>query len=278
MKDRAYAKINLALDVFNIREDGYHDINSIMVPIDFYDELEINITSENNFNCNRRYIRFNDNNSIIKMINVLKEKYNINDNYYINLNKIVPMQAGLGGGTADAASTLRIFKRLYNLKLTKEEEREICVKVGADVLFNYYNKPAIVSGIGDCVEPFTMKKNYHVLIVKPKSGVSTKEAYEKLDMNICEHPNIEKLKETLINGDDFTGLLGNSLEQPALLLNKDVENIKNILISNGGKNVMMSGSGSSVFAISDNYEEIKYLAEIIKKEPHYVRITKTRAL
>lgn len=275
MKDRAYAKINLALDVFNIREDGYHDINSIMVPINFYDELEINISDVDSYNCNKKYLRFDENNSIIKMINVLKDRYNINDHYYVNLNKIVPTQAGLGGGTSDAASTLRIFKKLYNLNLTKEEERDICVKVGADVLFNYYNKPAIVSGIGDCIEPFNIKKKYSVLLVKPKYGVSTKKAYELLDMNICDHPDIDKLKDALISGDDITGLLGNSLEQPALLINSEIEIIKKILIDNGANNVLMSGSGSCVFAISENEEEIKKLAEIMKNKQYYIRLTKT---
>ena len=277
MKDRAYAKINLALDVFNIREDGYHDINSIMIPVNFYDELEINIAEKDEYACNKSFVRFNESNSIIKMIDVVKKRYNINDHYYINLNKVVPMQAGLGGGTSDAGSTLRILKKLYKLDLSKEDEREICVQVGADVLFNYYNKPAVVSGIGDYVEPFDMKKEYNVLIVKPRLGVSTKLAYEKLDMNICDHPNIEKLKQALINGDDINGLLGNSLEQPALLLNKDIETIKNILIENGASNVLMSGSGSSVFAISEDFNEIEKLAEIVKKRTYYVRITKTKA-
>lgn len=277
MKDRAYAKINLALDVFNIREDGYHDINSIMIPVNFYDELEINIAEKDEYVCNKSFVRFNESNSIIKMIDVVKKRYNINDHYYINLNKVVPMQAGLGGGTSDAGSTLRILKKLYKLDFSKEDEREICVQVGADVLFNYYNKPAIVSGIGDYVEPFDMKKEYNVLIVKPRLGVSTKLAYEKLDMNICDHPNIEKLKQALINGDDINGLLGNSLEQPALLLNKDIETIKNILIENGASNVLMSGSGSSVFAISEDFNEIEKLAEIVKKSTYYVRITKTKA-
>lgn len=277
MKDRAYAKINLALDVFNIREDGYHDINSIMIPVNFYDELEIKIAEKDEFICNKYYIKYNENNSIRKMVEAFKEKYNINDHYYINLNKVVPMQAGLGGGTSDAASALRILKKLYNLELSKEEEKQLCVKVGADVLFNYYNRPAIVSGIGDNVEPFEMKKEYNVLLVKPKTGVSTKEAYQRLDMDICDHPNIEALKQALISGDSIDGMLGNSLEQPAKLINNDIVVIKNALLEYGIKNVLMSGSGSCVFAISEDYEELEKVRDTIKKESYYVRLTKTMA-
>lgn len=275
MKDRAYAKVNLALDVFNVRQDGYHDIRSIMVPIFFYDELEINIADVDSFDCNKTYVVDNPNNSIIKMIGAFKEKYNINDHYEIKLNKCIPTKAGLGGGTSDAGSTLRLLKKLYRINLSKEDERELCVKVGADVLFNYYNRPAVVSGIGDVVEPFTMAKQYHVLLVKPYHGVSTKEAYDKLDMNVCDHPNVDILKNALENGDSINGLLGNSLEQPSLLLNKDVQTIKELLINNGASNVLMSGSGSTVFAISEDYDEIERLNNIVKDTKYFTRFTKT---
>ena len=275
MKDRAYAKINLALDVFNIRDNGYHDINSIMIPVNFYDELEINKSDENLYKCNKPFIKFNESNSIIKMINVIKEEYNIKDNFSITLNKIIPTQAGLGGGTSDAGSTLRILKKMYKLDLSPEKEKEICVQVGADVLFNYYNKPAVVSGIGDEIEPIEIKKEYNVLIVKPRLGVSTKAAYENLNMETCNHPNIEILKQALSNGDDITGLLGNSLEQPSLELNNEIAVVKNLLLEKGCKNVLMSGSGSSVFAISENYEEIKNAYENVKNSSYYTRLTKT---
>jgi len=275
MKDRAYAKINLALDVFNVRENGYHDIKSVMVPINFYDELEIRINDTNEYICNKSFIKFDECNSILKMIDVVKEKYGINDNYYINLNKVVPTQAGIGGDTADAASTLRILKRMYKLNLTKEEEKDICVKVGADVLFNYYNKPALVSGIGDIVEPFELKKEYAVLLVKPRYGVSTKEAYDTLNMNTCDHPDVDKLRMALINGDDIKGLLGNSLQEPACILNTSINRIRNKLLDLGASNVLMSGSGSTVFAISENFEEIEKLTEIMRNEPYYIRLTKT---
>ena len=96
-------------------------------------------------------------------------------------------------------------------------------------------------------------------------------------MNTCDHPNISKLKEALINGDDITGMLGNSLEQPALLLNNKIGRIKELLIANGAKNVLMSGSGSSVFAIGEDNEEINKLKDIMKNTPYYIRFTKTRA-
>ncbi len=275
MKDRAYAKINLSLDVFNIREDGYHDISSIMIPIDFYDELEIAIADEDSFVCSRPFIRYNENNSIRKMITVLKEKYGIKDHHSIRLQKVIPTQAGLGGGTADAASALRIFQKLYHLDMSREEIIDFCLKVGADVPFNYFNVPAVVSGIGDVIEPFSMKKQYYVLLVKPKSGISTREAYQMLDMKICDHPDIGKLKKILIEGGDISGLPGNSLEQPALLLNDDIRRVKEELKSFHTGEVLMSGSGSTVFAISEDHAAIKDLFWTFRSRDYYVRFTKT---
>ena len=275
MKDRAYAKINLALDVFNIRSDGYHDLKSIMIPINFYDELEINIATNNKYVCDKDFIYFDDNNSIIKMINAVKEKFNINDNYYVNLKKSIPIQAGLGGGTSDGASALRILKKLYKLNLSILDEKELCLKVGADVLFNYYNKPAIVEGIGDKVKPFINKTKYYVLLIKPRLGVSTKQAYEMLDMNICDHPNIDALKVALENGDEINDLLGNSLEQPALILNHEISTIKQKLIDAGCKTTLMSGSGSTVFALSKNKEELTKYGNMFEKGKYFVRFTET---
>ena len=275
MKDRAYAKINLALDVFNVRDDGYHDIKSIMIPINFYDELEIRVVDVDEYICNKPYIKFNEKNSIIKMIDIVKDKYYINDHFYINLRKSIPTQAGLGGGTSDAGSALRILKKLYRLDLSKQEERDICVAVGADVLFNYYNKAAVVEGIGDIITPIEVKKKYHVLLVKPFKGVSTKQAYDNLNMDICDHPNIDILKKSLEEGTCIDGLMSNSLEQPSLLLNKDVKIIKDLLIDNGCKNVLMSGSGSCVFAISEDEEEIKRLNEQVKNSKYFTRLTST---
>ncbi len=275
MKERAYAKINMSLDVFNIREDGYHDINSIMVPIDFYDELEIEKSSRDEYVCNRMHILFNRHNSIIKMINIVKERFHIDDHYSVKLNKHIPIKAGLGGGTSDAAAALRIMERMYELKLTDEERIDICLKVGADVPFNYYSTPAVVSGLGDVIEPFEMAKEYEVLLVKPRMGVSTVEAYESLNMDICDHPDIDALRLALTDGDSIEGKLGNSLEQPALKLNREVAVIKNRLGELGAKNVLMSGSGSTVFAISEDKQEIADLHDKMSRLGYFTRLTRT---
>lgn len=272
MKDKAYAKVNLALDVFNIRDNGYHDIKSIMVPLDFYDDIEIEISDKDEFICNTE-LKYNEHNTIYKMIHLVKEKYNINDHFKITLNKRIPAEAGLAGGTADGASTLRILNKLYNLKLNKQEIKELCVKVGADVLFNYYNTPSLVSGIGDELEFINIKKDYYILLVKPNSGVSTKQAYELLDMNKCDHPDVDKLKDNLISGLEIKNLLGNSLEEPALKLNKDISDIKNKILKYTDV-AIMSGSGSTVFSIDEDENKIKDIYNKLKDLNCFVEYTK----
>ena len=275
MKERAYGKINLSLDVFHIREDGYHDLRSIMLPIDFYDELEIRIADHDSYLCNRSFLAFDERNSIVKMMKLLKERFGIDDHYEIRLNKQIPTQAGLGGGTADAAATLKIFEKMYDLHLSREEIIEICLKVGADVPFNYFNVPALVTGIGDGIEEIDMKKDYDVLLVKPWKGVSTAEAYRLLDMERCDHPDIDRLKDALAKGEDLTGLLGNSLEQPAVLLNRQIAEIKEKMKALGAKNVLMSGSGSTLFSIGEEKQKMKELCEAMRRQRYYVRFTKT---
>ena len=275
MKQRAYAKINLSLDIFNVRENGYHDLNSIMLPIDFYDELEISVSEKYEYRCNRHYIRNSQDNSIIKMIRILKERYSLSDHYSIILNKQIPTQAGLGGGTADAAAALRIMQRIHQLKMTDDEIREICMLVGADVPFNYYNVPAVVGGLGEEIEEIPLKKTYYILLVKPWSGVSTKQAYELLDMEKCDHPDIPKLKKALINGESIHGLLGNSLEQPAFQLNSEIVRVKEQLTDAGARNVLMSGSGSTVFCIDEDRKEIRRIAQRMKDSGYYLRFTRT---
>ena len=118
-------------------------------------------------------------------------------------------------------------------------------------------------------------KTYYVLLVKPKTGVSTKQAYEMLDMEKCDHPDIDRLKKALENGEDIHGLLGNSLEQPALILNEDIDRIIKKLRSYEIGDVLMSGSGSTVFCISDDKEEIQYLYEQFRSSRYFVRFTST---
>ena len=276
MKERAYAKINLCLDVVGRRDDGYHELKMIMVPIDFYDVLEMNFASETTLELNRSYLPVNEKNTIIKAIRVMQEKYGFDDEFECRLAKHIPTRAGLAGGSADAAAAIRMMNRMLRLNLSMEEMIETGREVGADVPFCIMNKPALVEGIGEKIMPFKCSPDFDILLVKPRKGVSTKEAFDIVDSSENEQPDCMKLMNALIM-NDYEGVvssLGNSLEPAAIQLVKDIRTVKNRLNEMGFDGVLMSGSGSTVFGITRNAQLLNDSMEQLRQEKYFVRKTR----
>ncbi len=271
MKIRAYGKINLALDVVGKREDGYHELRMIMVPLDFFDEMDIFYSNTMEYEANRPYIFFDENNTIVKAVNLMKSEFNIRDNYKIVLNKMIPTQAGLAGGSTDGAAIIRFFNTKYDLKLSDEKIKELCLKIGADVLFNYYSKPALVEGLGDKLTFIDIKDRYYVLLVKPKRGVSTKECYKKLDINDCEHPDVDLILNNLKEGLDIKPYLKNSLQKPAIELCKGISRAKSDLLEAGADFAMVTGSGSTVYTLDKSKARICDLRNKMLNRGYFVR-------
>ena len=279
MKERAYAKINLCLDIAGRRDDGYHELKMIMVPIDFYDVLEMNIAEETSLSLNRAYLPVNEKNTIIKAIKVMKEKYGIEENFECNLMKHIPTRAGLAGGSADAAAAIRMINRMLRLGLTMDEMIETGKQVGADVPFCIISRPALVGGIGEKIIPFDCDPDFDILLVKPRKGVSTKEAFELADRSEQpEHPDCMAMMEALVR-NDYEGVvssLGNSLEPAAVQLVAEIRTVKEQLTAMGFDGVLMSGSGSTVFGITRNQQLLDESMNALRKERYFVR--KTRIL
>ncbi len=271
MKIKAYAKINLALDVVGKRDDGYHELKMIMVPLDFFDEMDIFYSDTMEYESNRPYIFFDENNTIVKAVNLMKSEFDIKDNFKISLNKMIPTQAGLAGGSTDGAAIIRFFNTKYNLMLSDEKIKELCLKIGADVLFNYYNKPALVEGLGDKLSFIDIKDKYYVLLVKPKRGVSTKECYKRFDINDCEHPDVDLILNNLKQGLEVKPYLKNSLEKPAIQLCKGISKAKSDLLKVGADFAMVTGSGSTVYTIDKNYYRIASLRKKLLNRGYFVR-------
>ncbi|MEA4874427.1 4-(cytidine 5'-diphospho)-2-C-methyl-D-erythritol kinase [Anaerorhabdus sp.] len=278
MKERAYAKINLSLDVVKRRDDGYHELNMIMVPLEFYDVLSMEISDEMSMESNAGYLPKTEKNTIIKAIEVLRKEYGFKENFKIVLQKHIPTQAGLAGGSADAAAALRLIKRLLKINMSKEKMIELAKKVGADVPFCCINKPALVSGIGEKIIPFEAITDFYVLLVKPYKGVSTKTAFEMLDFETAYHPDCLQMKQALEMGDyeEIIHALGNTLEQPSFKLVPEIAKIKERLIELGMDGVLMSGSGSTVFGLTQSEECLDNAAKEIKKIASFIRKTKIR--
>lgn len=276
MRERAYAKINLCLDVVSHREDGYHELRMIMAPIDFYDVLEMVHDDHLSIALNRDYLPLDEKNTVIKAIRVMQKYDGISGQYACTLQKHIPTQAGLAGGSADAAAALRIINRLENLQLSSQELIQRAKEVGSDVPFCVFNKPCLVQGTGQILEPFVCHPDFFVLLVKPRRGISTKVAFEALDKQEYMHPDVYGMKKALM-AQDFWGVvshLGNSLEQVSMQLVPEIREVKEQLTAFGFEGVLMSGSGSTVFGITRSHRLLLAACDQFRYRKYFTRMTR----
>lgn len=265
MQILANAKINLSLNVVLKMDNGYHELDMVMMPLALADELELNVHSSNELIIKGSNLVVDEHNTILKAIALMQETYGLREHYQVVLHKRIPMQAGLAGGSADAAAVLRGINELARLHRPLEELAALGKKIGADVPFCVHNTCARVKGIGEQIEPIANTLNMQVLLVKPEQGVSTPLAFQTLDHATLPHPDIDALIEALQNHDEnaLAKAMGNSLEQSALRLVPEIATIKAELTEMGFVHVLMSGSGSTVFALSHDTELLE------KAHKHY---------
>lgn len=275
MKLNAYAKVNLGLDIVRKNEQGYHDLKSIFVPITLHDQIMIHPYREAQFRVFPKFYIHPEKNTVLKMIEVCRKHFNFKEQFSITLHKHIPSQAGIGGGSADAAAVFNYLIDFYDWKLSDEEKIEIAKEVGADVPFCVFNRPALVEGIGDKLEFFDFKSTTHVILVQAKKGVSTSKAFSGLDYPNLIHPNIDSLKEALIeeNYSKFSSHLGNSFEDVAIKLVPQIKEIKDQLIALGCDATQMSGSGSVVMGFSQSEEVMDECVKFFRGKVRFVRKT-----
>ncbi len=262
IKLKALAKINLGLDVVGRRPNGYHDVRMIMQSIYLYDNLTLTKTNTNKITIrtNLAYLPTNENNLVYKAANLLFQEFNIKGGLAINLDKHIPVAAGLAGGSSDAAATLIGVNKLYNLGLSKKELMKRGVTLGADVPFCIMRGTALSEGIGEILTKIDPMPNCHIIIAKPDLSVSTKYVYEHLRLDDSTyHPDIDGLV-TKLEEQDLAGIakkLGNTLEQVTETSYPIIGEIKQFLVEHGALNSLMSGSGPTVYGIFDDKETAK---------------------
>ena len=279
---KARAKINLGLDVLRKREDGYHDVRMVMQTIGIYDRLIITRIPEEDIRIksNLFFLPVNENNLIYKAAKLLKDRFGFAGGVEIDLNKFIPVSAGLAGGSTDAASTLFGINRLFDLGLSTKDLMELGVSIGADVPYCVMRGTALAEGIGEKLTALPPLPRCWILIAKPPINVSTKLVYESLDMNgVDRHPDMDGLIDA-IERQDINGvcsLMGNVLENVTVPLYPVIESIKNDMMDNGAINAMMSGSGPTVFGIFPDEETILKCQAFLKKkgEARQVYITES---
>lgn len=270
MKLRAFAKINLGLDVIRRREDGYHEVRMIMQTIQMYDQLEMEKknTPGIDLTTNLSYIPVNENNLVYKAAKLLMDQYHIREGVSIDLNKFIPVAAGMAGGSSDAAATLVGMNKLFHLGLSKEELTKIGVKIGADVPYCIMRGTALSEGIGEKLTPLSPMPSCYILIGKPGISVSTKFVYTNLKLNEhTKHPDIDGMLQALKQQDlrGITDRMENVLESVTVPAYPVIEEIKNHMKEHGALNALMSGSGPTVFGIFDDKKKAEFACEKLKE-------------
>ena len=249
---KARAKINLNLLVLDKREDNYHNIKSVFQKVNLYDEIYLKKINENEFKMITNMGEINNKENIIyKAYIKLKEKCKNITGIQVRLNKKIPMQAGMAGGSTDCAAFIILMNRLFDLKLSKKDMSDLGKELVADVIPCFYNRPVIAEGIGDIITKIDTNFKYYLVIIKPEMSCSTKEMYKKIDTKkINQKDRTKEIVEALEKSDIeiLSSNLYNVFEE--VIDRKDlIENIKQKLINNGAISSLMTGSGSAIYGI-----------------------------
>ncbi len=274
LKEKAYAKINVFLDILGKRDDGYHNIETIMMPIDLYDTVSLSL-QENpivDLSTNIPITEKPEDNLVYKVAVHMIDKFKLKKGLKIHIDKRIPISAGLAGGSADAAATLRGINKLFNLKLQDQELAEIGELFGSDIPHCIYNKPCIARGKGGQLMFLKKTCKWPVLIVTPKLQLSTKQIYESVDMEKVKNVKITKMSNAIYNRNYtlFVRELHNALEQFTFKLFPQVEALKEVLLKENIDGALMSGSGPSIIVFSEIKKNLQELIEKYQEENNVI--------
>lgn len=279
MKVKAYGKVNLSLDIVGKREDGYHFLEMIMQTIDLYDVVNVvKIPSGIEIRCNKSYVPTDRRNIAYRAAELFLETFKIKSGVRIEIEKNIPVSAGLAGGSTDGAAVIKAMNDLFKTNASKERLSEIGVIIGADIPFCIYGGTALIKGIGEEVTPLKTFENHILVLVKPNFGVSTKEVYGAIDIKkIHKHPNTKALMEAIERNDEkfISCNMKNVLENVTLNKHRVLKDIKNEMIKRGAEGALMSGSGPTVFGIFDDMLKAQRCYDAMKKNFNEVYLTRT---
>ncbi len=276
----AYAKVNLTLDVLGKREDGYHDIKSVMQTISLRDDIEIDVGTGKPWRllCDKEDIPTDERNLAWKAAKLFFDTTGKDpDGLEIRIVKRIPAQAGLGGGSADAAAVLRALNRHYDAPFSLPALAELSGKIGSDIPFCVLCGTAVAEGRGEKLRPLPNMPDCIFVVCKPDFSVSTPELYRVIDeKQIGIHPNHTAMESAILAGD--LGAVAQNLcnvFDPIVTENHlELNYIKSIFNSYGAVGFQMTGSGSAVFAIVDSFEYAAVICNMLRDNYPNVYIAK----
>jgi len=259
--NKAFAKINLSLDVLGVLENGYHEVQMVMQTVSVFDLVTVSVIKEGiELSTNLPYLPIDHNNIAYKAAEAFFSYTKINAGVKIDISKRIPVGAGLAGGSSNASAVLKAMNKLFNTGLSLKELCSIGVKLGADVPYCILGGTRLAEGIGEKLSPLPKLSKCTILLVKPGFSISTKSVYEKIDScNDYPHPKTQRLIEGLYEGnlEKVAESMGNVLEEVCINEYPVLQQAKDDLIRLGAINAQMSGSGPTVFGIFKNYEDAK---------------------
>ena len=266
MKRDSPAKVNLILEVLKRREDGYHDLITLMQPVSLYDEMEFSLKGNKiAVKCPGSTLPENEKNIAYRAAQAILSRAGCLQGVEIIIRKKIPVAAGLGGGSSNAATTLVALNELLGLSFSPEQLIRIGATIGADVPFFIFGKTAWASGIGDQLrEAASIPKLWFVLL-NPGIEIATKTVYEALNLGLTK----EGIKFSIQNfkkAGDIARELRNDLEKAAFRLYPELADLKRILMDHGALGSLMSGSGSTVFGIFETEQRALKVAESLRRQ------------
>lgn len=280
---KAYAKINLGLDVIRRRPDGYHEVKMVMQTVDIWDRLTFSKSAEPGIllkidtwgpeeaagaDSGRADIPAKQDNLIYKAADMIMKEYGINSGVEITLQKNIPVAAGMAGGSTDAAAVFHGMNELFDLKMTLEEMQSMGVRLGADIPYCMAGGTALSEGIGEELTYLPAPPECVLAVAKPDIHVSTKFVYENLHLeNLKKHPDIDGMVEAVKAGDlpGITDRMENVLETVTVREYPVIADIKKVMLEKGAENALMSGSGPTVFGIFKEKEAAEAAVKEIEK-------------
>lgn len=250
------AKINLYLEVTGKRSDGYHDLITLMCCIGLFDLLHFNFGKDKiQITCSHPDVPIDNRNLAFRAAQLFFDASGIKAGVHIDIEKSIPMGAGLGGGSSNAASVLTGLNSHYGSPFSDDTLCSMGKSLGADVPFFIFGRSAVATGIGDVLTPFNIPLSYQILLIYPSVNISTAEVYRNLNLTLTKNKKINSNDIFELNWErNAPNLLYNDLETAAIAICPEIQTIKEILLRHGASGALMSGSGSSVFGLFNDID------------------------
>lgn len=279
----AFAKLNLYLGIHGLRDDGYHELETVFQSIELQDQVSISVHDKGGISlrCNKRFLPTDERNLAYKAALAFFEAAGLdNPGLHINIKKVIPVGAGMAGGSTDAACVLRLLNRAFDRPLSREQLAETALKLGADVPFCLWGGTALAGGVGEKLKPLAPMPDCFIVVAKPRFSVSTKAAFGLYDQQPDLHcPDSTAMAQALAQGDlqAISENLYNSLEKPVGGAYPRILQLVERLDSAGALGARMTGSGSAVFGIFDDRQKAKKAMSGLRLQCREVYLTRPLA-